>query len=147
MCSLYFHVYTHIYAHNAPGFSSLQVWLWCFNHIDGLVQGCKISSALSIEILQSCTKSSTVQHKRSTNPWFQRTTCLQDIRCVFLVSGRAWCKPEQEMLTRQYSHTRHSCLLQVISIAEALISVQPVTSGPLNKGPIQSQWLTDILLE
>ena len=29
---------------------------WTFHHSEGLVQGCNISSALSMEILQSCTK-------------------------------------------------------------------------------------------
>ena len=34
---------------------------WNGDHIDGLVQDCRISSALAMEILQSCTKPSTCQ--------------------------------------------------------------------------------------
>ena len=34
------------------------VWSWSFTHIDGLVQDCSNSSALAMELLQSCTKPS-----------------------------------------------------------------------------------------
>ena len=57
---IYHFVYNLIYSYShvrSPG-----VWRRCLDRLDGLVQDCSNSSALAMELLQSCTKSSDCSH-------------------------------------------------------------------------------------
>ena len=51
------------------------------NDYDGLVQDCSISSAIAMEILQSCTKLSIII-------CISRETCIQLLTTVVLIGGK-----------------------------------------------------------